>query len=364
VDISLFHLAFIKAANLSGRAPGPIIEVREELQRRWAEVLAVSSSPRLRYTSGELRPRIEAAFDAPSPGWPAARYVSPDVMIAAPSVDAIRRGDYELVLGEVHLGNTLVGSTFVSQHPDPDALFAAFGRDVPEPAVVLVVPKGDTPQRQNLGLPSNPDLAKNVFFHEFSAQRSPYVSSQTLRAGDLVIDEGAAGLEVRTRDGRLRFDPIQFLSSFLSTRCASEFHLFAPADHRPRVTVDRVVIAREAWRFRPSELRFAHVEDPASRLLEVRRWARRHAIPRFTFLKVPLETKPCYVDLDSPTYVDIATKLVRSTEASDAEAFVVFTEMLPTADQCWLEDRAGNRYTSELRMVTVDGAAASWCERP
>jgi hypothetical protein len=28
--------------------------------------------------------------------------------------------------------------------------------------------------------------------------------------------------------------------------------------------------------------------------------------------------------------------------------------MLPTPEDCWLPDAAGNRYTSELRLVCVD----------
>src|SRR5205085_5811261 len=89
------------------------------------------------YDCEELRARVEAAFDAPRPGWKTALYHSPDVMIAARSVEAIRRGEYDLVLGEMHLGsNTLRGTLFLAQHPSPEEVFRAFELDLPEPRLV------------------------------------------------------------------------------------------------------------------------------------------------------------------------------------------------------------------------------------
>jgi hypothetical protein len=36
---------------------------------------------------------------------------------------------------------------------------------------------------------------------------------------------------------------------------------------------------------------------------------------------------------------------------------VMFTELLPGPQDCWLADSEGRRYTSELRMVAVDPIA-------
>ena len=51
-------------------------------------------------------------------------------------------------------------------------------------------------------------------------------------------------------------------------------------------------------------------------------------------------------------------RLMRRTAAAPAAALggrsVRFTEMLPGPDGCWLQDAAGHRYTSELRVVAVD----------
>jgi hypothetical protein len=69
-------------------------------------------------------------------------------------------------------------------------------------------------------------------------------------------------------------------------------------------------------------------------------------------VKVPEETKPCFVDLDCPIYVEILAKLVRKASA------VTVTEMVPGIDETWVVDARRERYTGELRLVAVDGQ--SW----
>ncbi|HWU88114.1 MAG TPA: hypothetical protein VN253_12595, partial [Kofleriaceae bacterium] len=76
--------------------------------------------------------------------------------------------------------------------------------------------------------------------------------------------------------------------------------------------------------------------------------ARAHRLPRFVFYKVPHETKPCYLDLDSPHYVDHLAHLAR--KASE----LAVSEMLPAIDQMWLPDERGACTSCELRLVAVD----------
>jgi hypothetical protein len=77
-------------------------------------------------------------------------------------------------------------------------------------------------------------------------------------------------------------------------------------------------------------------------------------VPRFTFVKLPAEEKPFYLDLDSPIYADIFCRLLRQELEVHPESQMSITEMLPTHDQLWLTDDVGNLYTNELRMVAVD----------
>ena len=86
-----------------------------------------------------------------------------------------------------------------------------------------------------------------------------------------------------------------------------------------------------------------------------RRWARTYGLPRFVYVKTALETKPVFVDLESPVYVRLFARLVRAAKAHvSGEVPVTVSEMLPTPDQLWLPGPNGETYTSELRIIAVD----------
>lgn len=294
-----------------------------------------------------------AAFKAPRPGWRAACYHSPDLMIAARSVEAINRGDYHLVMGELHLAlNTMNASLRVSQSPRPDELIRALDLDLPEPRLVPVNPKNwaGATARTLPALISSKDfrLVLTPEPHEVPA-------SQAVPIGSLVVEETDGALVLRTRDGRISYDIIEAFGTALSSVIGNYFHLMAAESHTPRVTIDRVTVCRETWRFSPADLAFAFEKDEAARFLAARRFARSHDLPRFVFIKVPVEVKPFYVDFNSPIYVDILAKMIRRTkEKGRADALVSVTEMHPRADETWLPDAEGQHYTSELRIVAVD----------
>jgi hypothetical protein len=105
-------------------------------------------------------------------------------------------------------------------------------------------------------------------------------------------------------------------------------------------------------------MEFAFEKAEAARFVAARRWARAAGLPRFVYVKSPVEVKPVYVDLASPIYVDIFSRIVRRTrEGAGGDATLALTEMLPRLEQAWLPDAAGRLYTSELRIVAVDQAS-------
>jgi hypothetical protein len=71
------------------------------------------------------------------------------------------------------------------------------------------------------------------------------------------------------------------------------------------------------------------------------------------FVRSPLQPQPIYVDLESPTLLRVLARFLAPAAEHAPAAPIVFTEMLPGPDDCWLEDSNG-RYTSELRIVAVD----------
>jgi hypothetical protein len=324
-------------------APGSIVaEVVAELHERWREVLGLEGSERrVERSAGALRPAVLRSFAAPRPGWPGARHHSPDVLIAADGIDAVNRGEFLAVLGELHAGmSSLLVPAVPNAQGDPDAPFALRDLDLGRPCVAPVWSR----RRSRLDYYSR---SRSDFDVELSAARSWRPRSQVLALADLVLEEVGGALEVRTRDGRVAFDVIAFLEHHLLANSFSEFGL-AGGRHTPRVVVDGVVLVRERWTAAAADLAFAHAQTAKQRFVQARAWARSVGLPRRVFLKVPQETKPLFLDLASPTFVELAAKMVRKAKA------VSISEMLPDLDDLWLVDAERRRYTSELRLVAVD----------
>src|SRR5205085_4904064 len=147
-----------------------------------------------------------------------------------------------------------------------------------------------------------------------------------------------------TRDRSLRFDILDAFADVLSALTINSLKLLRPAPHTPRVSFDRLIVCRETWRFKPAEIEFAFAKDEAQRFLGARRWLHQHSLPRFVFVKTPIEIKPTYLDFESPILLDMFAKTVRlSAEAGDAAALITMSEMVPNHAQTWLPDREGNR---------------------
>ena len=344
----LLPLLFRKA---QGR---PVDELESLLQERWARVLTIPlGRRRVHYTTESLRPVVNEVFAAPRPGWMAARQHSPDLMIDAASVEAIRRGEYLLTIGELHLAvNNLCSAPFLSQHPAPDDFRRALEHDFPEPRPITIRPDNWPMATVRTGLALT--LSKDLFI-EFAHDSSPPDAVTTIPIADMVFDNMEGRLMMRTRDGRASFDALEVVGEGLSMLAVSAMKILPATRHNPRVIIDRLVICRESWSFLNSELGFAHEKEDAVRFLAARNWAKSHGMPRFVFVKVPTEIKPFYLDFDSPIYVDIFTKVIRKMAGqSKSNEPVLLTEMLPAPDRLWLPDAEGRRYTSELRMVAVD----------
>jgi hypothetical protein len=275
-------------------------------------------------------------------------------MISAESPEAICNGDYQLVLGELHVAaNTLKGACWIAQHPDAEELFHAFASDLPEPRLIPLAPKswpGLTARTQN-GFLLNKDYGLMVTAGSFVDS----ALKEALPIASLVVEDSVNGLVMRTRDGSLVFDLLEVMSELIAVMIVNGFSLTQLSSHSPRINIDRLVVARETWRFRVGELPFLNEKDMEERFLAVRRWARNHGLPRFVFVRTPVEVKPYYLDFDSVHFVENFVRASRRTvEQSSPDTLISVVEMLPEPDRLWLPDAEGRRYTSELRIVAVD----------
>ncbi|MEU4799364.1 lantibiotic dehydratase [Streptomyces sp. NPDC023327] len=365
VDLAAFWFACMPI--LHGAARTETEALQREFRSRWAAILSPTPDARrvqvsLADIEGPVAERFGADFGEGGGaratgvrgGWTAARYLSPDIMIAATGADAVARGDFALVLGELHLAaNTLGSSLFVHQHPDPAELTALTDRDHPGPRLMPLLPKE---HRSRLSVRTRHALVRPEDYHvalvDFTADPA---RPRTVLSADVVVGREDDGeLWVTLPDGA-RFAAVDVFAHVLTTLAMDLFQILPDdAEHSPRVSVDRLVVARETWRLPREKIDFADEKDEARRFVRARRWRERHGLPRFVFVVLPSETRPFYVDFDSPVYLTILAKALRRMARNAPDGRAVFTEMLPSPEEAWLTDDQGSVYTSELRFVAVD----------
>ncbi|GAA3854733.1 hypothetical protein GCM10022243_20270 [Saccharothrix violaceirubra] len=324
------------------------------LQRKWADALGAHDpdESRVHYEVDQVRDAVRKAFATARPGWRGAVQHSPDVLIAAKDAAAVRAGDYHWVLGEVHPGvNTMRAALFVSQHPDPVQLRDSMAADLGGPRVVLSTTReeGGTPQRLADALVLPRDL-RIAFGHDACG---PDLLG-AVPVGECVIVEDGGRLVVRDRSGRVDHDLVELLNEQIMAQLVQHFRLLPAGAHTPRVSLDRLVVARETWRLKSADARFAFGPDEPTRFLDAQAWRIANAMPRYVFVKSPVEHKPFYVDLASPPSVELFAHAVRALDRERPDAPMTVGEMLPDPDHLWLTDAAGNRHTAEFRVVAVD----------
>ncbi len=327
--------------------------IEAEFQKKWQAIFQIAeNSNRVEYSSEQLQSAVAETFRVPNSGWPSIRYTSPDIMIAASGPEAIARGDYQFVLGKMHVGvNTLNTQLFVLQHPLPEDLYRAAAFDQGA-RIVPIIPKnfrGNTSR-------ASPMLFSPADYHlELAPEPVNNSRSPMLAIGSLLIENDGGSLIVRTRDGKLRFGVEEILCDAAAQKIVNSFKILGPSTHNPRITIDKLVVFRESWSFNAKDLDFTQEKIDSARFLSVRRWARKKGLPRFVFVKAPSEVKPFFLDFDSPHCVNIFTKAVRQSAMADTpDRPITLSEMVPSLEEIWLPDAKGQRYTSELRFVTLD----------
>ncbi|PSL57048.1 lantibiotic biosynthesis dehydratase-like protein [Saccharothrix carnea] len=353
---SVVDLASLWMACLPVPHPDSIADadrVQAELQRRWESIVdAPEGARRVRLSSAAIAEQVREAFEEPATGWNVARYISPDVFVVAEDAEAVERGEFELVLGELHVGvNTMSASLFVMQHPDQEELLAETDVDYPGPRLMPMLPKEQPPRwntRSRPALNRPQDYLVGMVDHTADPYRP-----RTAMGADVLVEERDGELVAVLPDGAV-FPVLDVFGNALTARIMDRFSLRAAGDHSPRVTVDNVVVARETWRFTAESLEFAAEKHESRRFVRARAWRDEHELPRYVFIVSPAEPRPFYVDFDSPVYVNVLAKAVRRLARKDPSARLTVSEMLPNPEQAWLTDHTGAKYSSELRFVAFD----------
>jgi hypothetical protein len=306
-----------------------------ELQRRMSTLLA-DPDP------ATVGARAAALFSDHAEAWPLAVHHSADVQIAAADEAAVAAGDYLAVIGDVHPGsNPLTQGVFAHRHPDPAGSLAEFAAAV-GPTIAYLLP----PWGPGLGVDARGVVVLPA--DAISIAAMPGVRAlgggQTWLPHELLVD----GEDLVDRAGAMRVPLMEVFGMPIFVTAVRTFDLLPDEDHAPRLTIGRTVLRREGWS--------VPARDVPQRAQDVAAFARDRGMPQRVFAKSPLERKPMYLDIESPVLGRILCRHARQAAAAADDARIAFTEMLPTPEQSWLRDAAGERYVCELRLVAVDVA--------
>jgi hypothetical protein len=263
---------------------------QRELQRRWASVVDGDVAG--------VAGRAAVAFADHEPAWRWSAYHSADVQIAAADADALRRGEFLIVLGDFHGGdNPLAQGLFAHRHPRPGAIAARATSEI-GPRVELLPPRRGP---VNMTARMFPVYGQGDVLVISGDEPTP-PGTRAVQIGDVVLTNG----EVADREDtfRLPLAELLFLPIFVSA-----VRTFDPVgdDLPARVTIGRTVIRRAHWTTPAHELAAAG-DDLAD-------WARRRGLPRRVFARSPLERKPMLVDFQSPALC----RVLRRWSATTAE---------------------------------------------
>jgi hypothetical protein len=340
---------------------GPVVsDVATEFSTRWATLFGLDQLPpgtrRVTLSSAELAGPAAELFAATRPAWAGARIHSPDLHICAESVTALARGEFTIVLGEMHaMWPTLDNASVADRHPELARLRAAAAADI-GPQIVPFYGSW-CPQFTPRMASVRSDDYQLAFTPESGADPARLLPAMTI-----TVTEQDGELIAAAGDGR-RWPLLAMFAIPMAWSGSDLFKLAGPGRHIPRIIIDRLVVVRESWRTTVAEA-WPTKSGGLPEYLAARRLRLALGLPEKLFVKIGTEVKPVYVDLTSPRYVSaLATMLRSAKERAGYETEVAMTELLPGPDQAWLPGPGGQRYFSELRVQVRDPVPAGGPDR-
>lgn len=355
-SVPLADLWFLAQGLLFGTQDRPVDAVSVRFVARWQRLLGLdpAGDPRtdVRLTTAELTGRLAAEFPAPSLSWAAGRLHSPDLHLCATDDEAVRRGEFHWVLGELHAGWASFDAGAISaSHPEPARLTTALAADLGAGRVRILYPDGWPRFTGRVGPSLLHEQDHRLAFTAARGAGLPHVLALT--AADVRRVDGQLHVTGPDRSWPL----LDVLSDLVAVHAVDGFKLAAATPHTPRVTIDRLVVQRRTWRLTCADSGLVDLTRDDERYLAVRALTRELGWPQRVYAKIGGQTKPVYVDLTSPVLVAGFAAMVRAEALSrGGDAGLTVSEMVPGPADCWLTDAAGRRYTSELRFQCVQDA--------
>jgi hypothetical protein len=350
-DVPLSDLHFAASALLTGAPRSPVHDVAADFGLRWTEILGLDQVPQdtaeIALATADIEPLVMAMFPAQAPGWAAARYHSPDLMLDR-SPDGT---GFRWVLGELHLAmNTLESRFFHTLADDPEELAALTATDMAGGRIVPCYPPGPVVDSRRY-----PPLAVHVpgryLYWSYGDDAGAPGGARSVPATALSVRVTGGRLVAGPRNGGWELPVTEFFGEFLTSIAVNHFRLPVSGTGGPRIVLDDVVIRRRSWSLGAGDLPAGSVSQRGYRPDVIAAALTARGLPRRIFARTPLEPKPFYADLRAPLLVN---NLARSWRKLPADGRLIIEEMLPEPAGLWLRDSRGRPYTSEFRLVAVD----------
>ncbi|MER7172968.1 hypothetical protein [Streptomyces mesophilus] len=203
----------------------------------------------------------------------------------------------------MHLSfNSLESQGLAERHEHPPALLRAAEADLGARRIYALPPKEWPAVTSRLAPPSA--LLSPQFRYWAPHTDAVGAPGRVMPSADLYVHRDGDRPTVAAVDGGFEAALFEVVAAYLATCSVDAFKLFAPAQHRPRITCDRLVIARESWTFDAKDLSWAFVTAEAERYAAARAWRTGHGLPEHAFSKLPVEDKPTFVDFTSLVFVN------------------------------------------------------------
>jgi len=285
-------------------------------------------------------------------------YPSADLQIAAESIEAVARGEYQWILAELHPPPALLHHCMYWACPDKAALNDALARTVAgKPSFHFGFFAADFTAHTAVRLfDALPELSNFV---------APQRGNRNWRTvppaeAEVYVDETSGDVCVRKMGTR------EYLGSFARAWVIPlGFHpfQFGLGPHTPRLRCGHVIVQRRMWTVTREEFPAGDYTGVSRDLvLALERLRAQKDWPRHVYIR-PTEqalrrsgaegrdkdTKPVFIDLESYLFLEIFQRWL--TKAGELEV----TEMLPDADHLLCKERDGRR-TFELRTLIVPRA--------
>ena len=347
----LDFLCFIAGLGQRDGREQVLVEVRDILRSCWQQITAPHQSADEVVLSAAEIGQLLQRLNACEPRAAAFRVLgkdihSPDFMLAASDVAAVERGDYHVVIGEVHPAVHTVSQPVAQPFCPYTEEIRAEVQALLAPRTLVVADSPEAYQRSHIDWLDVPALTR-VVLPKGGVPAAPGLGLRSgrgvvaLRDGVLTYCDGEHGFEQ---------DLLTVMPSDMHRVCfALAGELIGQGESR-RLILGRMILKRQSWSIDGQGL--PDGGEPGENLdsyLTWRRWGARQGLPRHVFVKSESEPKPIYVDFCNPLALDLLAGLAKKKEP------MRFSEMRPAPDELWLADSRG-RYCSEFR-TSFSGAA-------